>query len=69
MKHLHIDSLVDAFAQEMKNKLHKAEEKGRFGWDTDSSEVLMRLLVEHIEKGDMVDVANFAAFLWNREMR
>ena len=32
-----------------------------------SLEYLKQLLAEHIEKGDMVDVANFAAMIYARE--
>ena len=28
---------------------------------------LKRLLMEHVEKGDVVDIANFCMMIWNRE--
>lgn len=57
---------VDQLALAMKDKLGRAREKGRAGWDdptecTDAD--LSRMLREHVDKGDPVDVANFCAFL------
>jgi hypothetical protein len=57
------DLAVDRFAVMMKEKLAKARAKGRGGWDDPgqcSIEYLSRLLVEHVAKGDPVDVANLA---------
>lgn len=54
----------------MKEKLEVAREKGRGGWwdaDRCSLEYLRSLLVEHVEKGDMVDVMNLAAMIYARE--
>lgn len=64
-----LDFLVDSFANEMKRKLRRAAiEKGRSGWDDPawSLDDIKAALLAHVEKGDAVDVANFAAFLWNR---
>ena len=66
----HSDDLaVDAFAREMKAKLAASRAKGRSGWDdrakcTDDN--LSVLLREHVEKGDPIDVANFAMMLHSR---
>lgn len=57
---------VDQLALAMKNKLGRAREKGRGGWDDKTActqEDLSRMLREHVDKGDPVDVANFCAFL------
>ena len=59
------DVAVDQFAQAMKEKLAKAREKGRSGWQTCDPHDLSSMLVDHIEKGDPRDVANFCMFLWN----
>lgn len=59
------DQAVDRFAAAMKDKLAKAREKGRGGWETCSPEDLSRMLREHVEKGDPRDVANFCMMLWN----
>ncbi|MFH5927430.1 hypothetical protein [Roseomonas xinghualingensis] len=60
------DDAVDAFAQAMKDKLRYAREvKGRGRWQECSPESLSRMLLEHVEKGDPIDVANFCTFLWS----
>ena len=69
------DKLMDeamcwAFYQIMVEKLAKKRDQGRGGWwnpDECSIDYLKQLLVEHIEKGDMVDVANFAAMIYARQ--
>lgn len=59
---------VDRFAERMKEKLQRSRDKGRGGWETDecTESLLSRMLKEHIEKGDPVDVANFCMFLWSK---
>jgi len=63
----HADDLaVDRFAAMMKAKLAKSREKGRGGWDDPeqcSVSYLAKLLVDHVEKGDPVDVANLAMMI------
>ncbi|WP_215861299.1 hypothetical protein [Acidithiobacillus ferriphilus] len=62
------DLAVDAFAEAMKAKMRRSrEEKGRDGWQMASSAHLTYLLMEHLEKGDPVDVANFAMMLHQNE--
>lgn len=62
----HPDSqAVDRFAAAMKEKLARARAKGRSGWQNLPLEELSRMLREHVEKGDPLDVANFCMFLWN----
>lgn len=63
------DLAVDRFAVAMKEKLALARAKGRGGWNDPaqcSVERLATMLVEHIAKGDPVDVANFAMMLHQR---
>ena len=63
---------VDRFAGAMTSKLAAARRKGRGGWDRKdecSAEDLSRLLREHVEKGDPVDVANFCMMLHQRGER
>ncbi|WP_051246237.1 hypothetical protein [Thioalkalivibrio sp. ALE19] len=69
----HTDDLaVDRFARAMKRKLAKAREKGRGGWDDPdqcSGEMLARMLVEHLYKGNpgnLEDIANFAMMMHQR---
>lgn len=61
--------MVDAFAAAMKAKLiRQFRKKGYTGWDNmDNRNGILRALSEHVHKGDPVDVANFAAFLYNFE--
>jgi hypothetical protein len=65
------DIAVDKFAAMMKEKLKKArEEKGRGGWDDPekcSIRYLAKLLVDHVEKGDPVDIANLSMMIALRE--
>lgn len=63
------DEAVDQFAKAMKAKMAASRAKGRGGWDdldACGSEDLCRMLVEHVAKGDPVDVANFAMMLHAR---
>jgi len=63
------DAAVDRFAAAMKAKLAEKRAEGRGGWDDPaqcSTGFLARLLREHVEKGDPLDVGNFAMMLWNR---
>lgn len=57
---------VDKLAQAMKNKLAKKREKGYHGWETCKHGDLVQLLINHVDKGDPIDVANFCAFLFAR---
>lgn len=64
------DAAVDRFAAAMKHKLAVSRDKGRTGWDDESQctmGTLANMLVEHIAKGDQVDIANFAMMLHQRE--
>lgn len=63
------DIAVDFFAAAMKAKLAKKRGEGRGGWENkeDCSRVfLSELLREHVDKGDPVDVANFAMMIHQR---
>jgi hypothetical protein len=54
----------------MEEKLEEKRLEGRGGWwnsDECSIDSLRQMLREHIEKGDMVDVMNFAAMIYARE--
>lgn len=66
-QNVHNDDLcVDLFAEMMKQKLAKAREKGRSGWDNPHEcdvETLALMMVEHVVKGDVVDIANFCMML------
>lgn len=54
----------------MLEKLESSRDKGRGGWWDEkqcSVDDLKHLLLEHVEKGDMVDVMNIAAMIYARE--
>lgn len=63
------DLAVDAFAAAMKAKMAEARAKGRGGWEDPtqcSADDLVRMLRDHVEKGDPRDVANFCMMLHQR---
>lgn len=61
---IHADDIaVDYFATMMKMKLALARAKGRSGWQECPESDLVRMLHEHIAKGDMRDVANIAMMI------
>jgi hypothetical protein len=63
-----LDALVDAFAVEMKKKLRAKADAGRTGWDNPANaDGIRAAMFEHAARGpgQEVDVANFAAMLWN----
>lgn len=65
------DRLCYVAHQAMTQKLRKKREEGRGGWwnpDECSVEFLRECLHAHLIKGDMVDVMNFAAMIYAREM-
>ena len=60
---------VDRFAAAMKAKMAASRVKGRAGWDDPEQcapEFLASMLIDHLHKGDPVDVGNFAMMLFNR---
>jgi hypothetical protein len=63
-----INALVNDFADNLRSKLMR-KMTDRSGWDdpTWTKEEIIKQLVEHINKGDMIDVAAFAMFAWNKE--
>lgn len=65
------DVAIDVFAQAMKNKMAQKREQGYSGWDIVdecTDEFLAKMLVDHVVKGDPVDVANFAMMLFARNV-
>lgn len=64
-----LDSMVDEFSNLMKNKLIKKSQEGFSGWETCQPWELMEMLEEHIAKGDMVDIANYAAMIWYKKQK
>jgi hypothetical protein len=63
------DVAVDRFAAALKAKLAKKRRDGRGGWDDPeqcSAAFLSKLMREHVEKGDPLDVGAFAMMLQQR---
>lgn len=66
--HPDTESLVQRFAAAMRNKLARAERKYGYSnlWMNDNwMDECRAKLVEHLHKGDPLDVANYCAFLWH----
>lgn len=64
------DIAIDRFAAAMKAKMAKKRADSRGGWDDPAQcyvERLAEMLVDHLPKGDPVDVGNFAMMLFNRD--
>uniref|UniRef100_A0A6M3LW02 Uncharacterized protein n=1 Tax=viral metagenome TaxID=1070528 RepID=A0A6M3LW02_9ZZZZ len=63
-----LDKLVDAFAEAMKSKLISAfyvEPPHDYCWrNPENKNKLLARLIANASDGDMVDAANYAAFLW-----
>ncbi|MBY0572680.1 MAG: hypothetical protein K2P84_03275 [Undibacterium sp.] len=55
---------VQRLATAMILKLDKKREEGRTGWFDASAGDLSKMLIEHVKKGDPVDVANFCMMLF-----
>lgn len=64
-----INACIDDFAEHLRKKLHRKFMEGKDGWDDPQwpKEEIIKQLREHIDKGDMIDVAAFAMFAWNRD--
>lgn len=63
------DEAVDRFARAMKVKLAKKRGEGRGGWGDERvcpPGTLQQMLIDHLEKGDPVDIGNFAMMIWSR---
>jgi hypothetical protein len=64
-----LSNLADTFGKVMHDKMLKSyREKGRRGWDDPAWTIdqIKTAMIEHIEKGDPIDLAVFAAFWWNK---
>jgi len=57
------DAMVEAAALAMRRKLAAKRKEGRGGWEEMSLGALNSMLVNHVAKGDPVDVLNFAAMI------
>lgn len=61
--------LVGRTLEAMTEKLALSRKKGRGGWHTKtcSNHILRQMLLDHIEKGDPIDIINLAAMMMVRE--
>ena len=59
-----LEDRVNKFAQIMLGKLIKKSRQGWNDWQNCHPDVFRKSLIEHIEKGDPIDVANIAFFLY-----
>ena len=59
-----LEDRVNKFAQIMLDKLIKKSRQGWNDWQNCHPDVFRKSLIEHIEKGDPIDVANIAFFLY-----
>lgn len=64
-----LGKLHKEFSKKTKDKLFYQVDRGRLGWNYESWTLddIKQAIILHIEKGDFVDVANLAAFAWNRQ--
>lgn len=64
-----LSAAVDAFATEMKARLHQKAVEGQRGWDNPASLDMLRddlyCAATTNPLGRTVDIANYAMFLWN----
>lgn len=71
MEDVFADSMgMYCFYQACLRKLAKKRQEGRGGWNKPeavSIEQLQDMLLDHVTKGDMVDVGNIAMMIWNRQ--
>ncbi len=53
------------FSLAMADKMFVSHQKGRSGWRNCPVDDLWAMLREHVEKGDVVDVANFCMMIYH----
>ncbi len=63
------DVAIDAFAEALKAKMKASRDKGRSGWGNKldcPDGVLQQMLVDHLGKGDPIDIGVFAMMIYAR---
>lgn len=65
---LKLSNAWDEFSQIVYDKLIDRCKRGRSGWDDPNWTVdqIVETLIGHIQKGDPIDLAAFAMFIWFR---
>lgn len=61
-----LERRIEEFSERMLRKLKHKSRQGYKGWETCKHGDLVQLLINHVDKGDPIDVANFCAFLFAR---
>lgn len=64
-----LDGETVTLSEAMKTKLAMKRKQGRGGWDDKQAcppGRLQGMLIEHLQKGDPVDIGNFAMMIWSR---
>ena len=56
------DKIIDILASRREEKLDKKADHGFCSWQSMSIETIKEKLIDHVKRGDPVDVANFAMF-------
>ncbi len=65
-----LEKVLELFSQDMKARLDEKEKVGWKGWNRNSENNRIHLLIrlmENTRKRQWIDVANLAMFLWNLE--
>lgn len=60
------DEAVDRFSLAMHARMAECRARGKAGWEECVTDSLWTLLRESVEKGDTVDVGNYAMMIFNR---
>jgi len=57
------------FTKEMKSRMEEKSDEGKSGWDNPDwcDDDMQSALLEAFTKCNMIDVANYAMFIWNRQ--
>jgi hypothetical protein len=63
------DVAIQQFAVAMSEKMSLSRLNGRDGWQTCSITELLKMLRNHVHKGDPVDIANIAMMIWYHERK
>ena len=64
-----LEACVKHFESSMRNKLNFEYVQGKSGWDDPdwTIEQIKERIREQLDKGNFINIANFAMFAWNKE--
>lgn len=63
------DDAIDTFANAMRDKMALGRAEDQEGWQTCPIDVLWRMLREHVDKGNAVEVATLAMMIHYHSLR